>query len=113
MSQRNRERTSWLGVCLLVIGIIYLNKQFHWEYFHLQQWLPHYFFSWQSMLIVIGVLLLALGHRTGLTLVLIGAFFLFTDEIIYALRYFYQWWPLALIIVGVIMLTRSSLVQKS
>ena len=43
MSQRNIDRTNWLGVCLLVIGIVYLNKNFYWDFFQIQRLLTSLF----------------------------------------------------------------------
>ena len=112
MSQRNIDRTNWLGVCLLVIGIAYLNRNLHWDFFHINQYLPHYFFSWQAILIGVGFLLLLFGRGIGVVLMLVGAFFLFTKEAIYAISHVHQWWPIALIIVGVAMLVKSRTIQK-
>jgi len=113
MSQRNIDRTNWIGVCLLVIGIAYLSKSFHWDFFHVYNFLPSYFFSWQVILIVVGFLLMLFGRGVGLVLMLIGAFFLFTDEVFMAIAHIHQWWPIGLIIVGVLLLSRSKTVQKS
>ncbi len=113
MSQRNLDRTNWMGVCLLVIGVAYLNNNFHWDFFNIHFYLPHYLFSWQVILIAIGFLLMLLGRRAGLFLMLLGAFFLITDEIFMVIGHIYQWWPVALILLGVIMLARSRTVQKS
>jgi hypothetical protein len=107
MSKQNLERTNWLGVCLLVIGFAYLYKNHHWDFYFFQDLLPNYFFSWQAVLIVIGFLLLVFGRSGGLFLMLFGAFFLFTHEFIDIMRNIHQWWPLALILAGLIILTRS------
>ena len=114
MSQCNIDRTKWIGVSLLVIGIAYLSKSFHWEFFHVYNFLPSYFFSWEVILVVVGFMLMFFGRGTGLILVLLGTFFLFTDEIIFLpIGHIRQWWPIALVIVGVLLLTRSKTVQKN
>ena len=107
MSKQNRERTNWLGVCLLIIGIAYLYRNHHWDFYFFQDLVPAGYFSWPLILIVIGFVLLVTGRSGGLLLMLLGAFFLFTHEVISIFRDFHQWWPLALIIAGVIILTRS------
>ena len=113
MSQRNIDRTNWIGVCLLVIGIAYLSKIFHWDIFQIHHYLPRYLFSWQVILITVGFLLMLSGRGTGLFLILLGAFFLFTEEIFMAIGHIHQWWPVALSIVGIVLLARSRTVQKS
>jgi len=113
MSQRNIDRTNWIGVCLLVIGIAFLSKNYHWDFFQIRHYLPHYLFSWQVILITVGFLLMLFGRGTGLFLMLLGAFFLFTEEIFMTIAHIHQWWPVALIIVGVVLLARSRTVQKS
>ncbi len=106
MSKQNRERTNWLGVCLLVVGIAYLNRNLHWDFHIFQNILPGYFFSWQAILIIVGFCLLLFGRRGGLALMLIGAFFLFPHRLIHIFSEFHQWWPLALIVLGIVLLTR-------
>lgn len=112
MSQKNRERTNWIGVCLLVIGIAYLSKNHHWDFFNLHHYLPHNTFSWQVILVVIGFLLILVGRNVGIALMLIGAVFLFTEEILTAFIHFHQWWPLALIVAGIVLLARSGSGKK-
>ena len=112
MSKQNLERSNWLGVCLLVIGIAYLYRHLHWDFYFLQDFIPHRFLSWPAILMVIGFLLLVFGRTGGIFLMLFGAFFLFTHEFISIMRDFDQWWPIALIIVGVMLLTRGTQHRK-
>jgi len=97
----------------LVIGIAYLNKSFHRDFFQIQQYLPHYLFSWQAILIVVGFLLLLFGRGVGVCLMLLGGFFLFTKEFFMAIGHIHQWWPAILILVGIMILAKSRSVQKS
>ena len=112
MSKQNLERTQWLGVGLVVIGIAYLSKNLHWDFYFFQDFLPDYFFSWPSFLIIIGATLLLFGRGAGLVLIIIGAFFLFPHRIFAFIRDFHQWWPLVLIVIGVIILTKSGRIQR-
>lgn len=113
MSQRNKDRINWIGVCLLIIGVASLSKGFHWDFYHNFHFFPLFNMSWEIILIAVGFLLMLLGRGAGVTLMLIGGFFLFTDEVFMAIGNIHQWWPAALIIVGVVLLTRSKTVQKS
>lgn len=112
MSQQNKDRTTWIGVSLLVIGLIYLNKNFHWEFFSLFNYLPFDIYSWEIILIIVGLLLLLCGRSSGVFIMLIGAFFLFTEDFIMVITQFHEWWPVALIIVGVIILAKSTSTRK-
>lgn len=112
MSKQNLERTNWLGVCLLVIGFAYLYRHYHWDLHFFRDFLPGHFFSWQAIVIVIGFFLLVFGRRGGLFLMLFGAFFLFPHEFSRIFWNFHQWWPLALIVAGIIILTRSGRDRK-
>jgi len=113
MSQRNRDRTNWLGVCLLVIGLIYLNKQYHWDFLGFHHWLPNYHIGWEVMLMGIGLLLLITGRSMGLFLMLLGLFFLLPYSFYDLMHQLQQWWPLVLIIAGLSILVRSRTVVKN
>ena len=115
-SQSNKDRSTWIGVCLLVIGLIYANRYYHWDWFginfnlppgmHLN--LPFDIFSWPAILVVVGLCLLVVGRGVGTLLILIGGFFLFTSEFIWLVTHIHEWWPVALIIVGILILTKST-----
>ena len=107
MSKHNLERTNWLGVCLVVIGLAYMSKNYHWDFYFLQDFLPDYLFTWPSFLIIIGGALLLFGRSGGLILMLIGLFFLFPHKIFSLLGELHQWWPLILITIGILILTKS------
>ncbi len=107
MSRQNQERINWLGVGLVVIGIAYLSKNLHWDFYFLQDLLPDFVFSWPTFLVVIGILLLLLGRGAGLVLILIGAFFWFPHSMFAIIHDFHRWWPLVLIVIGVIIFTKS------
>ena len=112
MSKQNQERINWLGVGLVVIGIAYLSKNFHWDFYFFQDLLPDYVFSWPSFLMIIGAILLLLGRGVGLIILLIGAFFLFPQRFFWFIQDFHQWWPLILVVIGILMLTRSGWSHK-
>ena len=104
MSDQQKERVNWIGVSLLVIGIAFLYRKFEWQLFDL----PDFLYSWEYLLVVIGSILLLTGHRSGIPVLLVGLFFIFTEEFIHFFREFSDYWPIVLIIVGVSMLARSS-----
>lgn len=103
MSAQAKERRNWIGVSLLVIGAAFLSRNFHWDFFQI----PDYFYTWQFVLLGLGVLLLLLGRKSGVVLILIGGFFFFSDEIMGLFHNMSTWWPLILILIGIALLTQS------
>ncbi len=104
MSEQAKERRNWIGVSLLVIGAAFLSRNFNLDLFHI----PDYVYSWEFLLMAIGLILLLTGRRSGIALIAIGAFFLYTNEFMTAMYHFGSWWPIILIILGVILLLRPA-----
>ena len=91
MSDQQREKVNWIGVSLLVIGIAFLYRKFEWQLFDL----PDFLYSWEYILVVIGSILLLTGHRSGIPVLLVGLFFIFTEEFIHFFREFSDYWPVS------------------
>ena len=113
MSQRNNDRSTWLGVCLLVVGIVFANKYYHWNLLGFDLNLPFELFSWPAFLLVIGLLLVICGRGVGILLMLIGGFMLYTGEFIWVINNVHDWWPLAFVIIGILILTKSTSTKKA
>jgi predicted membrane protein len=73
---------------------------------------PVQIFTWPIIFIVVGLVLLLLRRGVGLLLIFIGAFFYFTNEFIWAISHLHEWWPVALIIVGVLILAKSTSAKR-
>jgi len=94
------------GIILILIGFILIAR--------ITDIIPHdfvqYIFTWQTLLILIGVVLISSRENksTGLILILVGGIFLLPDiiHIPFAIRRFF--WPILLISVGVIIILRSA-----
>ncbi len=110
MGRYNRQQTEggnnglWAGVIVLVIGILFFLNRLN---LHLPRWI----FSWQVILIVIGLVLGIRRQFQGAAwfiLVLIGGVFLANDmlELNWDIRRFL--WPSILVIVGVYLIGRSA-----
>ncbi|HPG10684.1 MAG TPA: LiaF-related protein [Chitinophagaceae bacterium] len=91
----------WTGAFILLIGIAALIKASVTD-------LPDWVFSWQTLLITLGVFI---GFRHGfrgaswLILILIGSIFLI-DDIIPDFSYHRYMWPMALIVIGLFFILR-------
>ena len=91
-----------LGAILILIGTYFLMRNLDL----LPSGFSQYLFSWQGIMIIIGTILLATkpDKATGLILITVGIFFLF-PEIWYIPGFNMQtWWPVLLIIVGLLLL---------
>ncbi len=98
-SKSNRRNTA--GIVLVILGLVFLAENL--DLLHL----PFNLISWKTILITIGVVLLALGERNGLVPLIIGGSFLVIDDIMYWNFNFRQLWPLFLVIIGVALLLRQ------
>jgi len=98
MSQ-NRKSASWMfGIILLVIGaLLFLEKQ---NFLFPHVYFPWWVFSWHTVLIVIGVILITTTSNRTAGLILIG---------IGALTILPHWWPLLLVLLGLYLLNKGSL----
>lgn len=108
MERIDKEKSSSNSV-RIVIGLVFLTLgaflfadrfdiiPFNWN---------HYIFTWQSLLIVIGLISLAKNESraTGVVLISIGAFFLAAKifGLPYQIRYFF--WPIVFVAIGLIMI---------
>lgn len=83
-----------IGILLIVVGALFLLDNFYIVDFYL----PPYLFSWKSILIIIGLLLLANSESkgTGIVLVLIGL-----------IGFFPEFWPLILVGLGGYIIIRN------
>lgn len=98
-------RKALLGLIILVLGLILLADNFNF----LTDNIKSIFFSWQMLLIGLGLLNLfsRKGHFGGLVLIIIGTFFLIPDIFKnLPFNFVSMLWPLILIIVGILIILR-------
>lgn len=102
--QRNTGRAI-LGIVLILIGIAFVGKTF--DVF--PHSIMHYIFTWQMILIVLGIIFLSSDHNktTGWILLVIGLVFLIPDivDVSYPVRRLF--WPSLLILIGILIIVRS------
>ena len=91
----NKKRRAILGLVFIIIGTILLLDNFNiipWE-------IRHYLFTWQIILIVIGVFQLLTGNKKGAFIMIgLGIFFWIPDYMHIDIE---DYWPVILIIIGV------------
>lgn len=99
-----------IGGIFIALGILLLLRNFDLFFF------PDYLFSWQTLLIGIGVLLLLSRDKKGggITLISLGVLFLIPDIFNVSLRNIFRFfWPLLLVGIGLLIIFRRSVSADS
>lgn len=96
MSQNNISARWVIGILLLVIGGMLLLERV--SLFSFNFYMPWWVFSWHTMMIIIGVIILTTtsNRSAGIIVIAIGVFTMLP-----------HWWPLLLILLGAYLLTRG------
>ena len=102
MNKTKQNNSAWAGIALVIVGLAFLTDNLHFLPFHI----PHYFFSWEMLFIVMGAAMLATGRRGGFVFLLIGAFFLIPEISGWPRLYVRDWWPLILVVIGISMIVK-------
>jgi len=102
----SKNKRYWFGIFLVLIGAILLLDNLYIFPFYL----PYYFFSWQSILIVIGLYLLLVKEKRekGLIVIIIGIVFLLPEIFNISTRRMFEFWPVILILAGIGILLRKT-----
>ncbi len=101
MSRAQHSKQS-LGAMLIVLGAVFLVDNLNLFPYDI----THYLFKWQSIMIIIGVVMLATKpeKNTGIILVAIGAFFLLPEFELLEWISLRTWWPAILIVAGLLII---------
>ncbi len=112
----NKDQTrNGLAIVLIVIGVLWIVKQtgflYGFPFFHINHifapvgkvfgGLAHIVFSWQMVLILVGLVLMAGRRSSGLVLLIIGGIFLLPGLFVFSGAVFFLLLPLLLIGVGI------------
>lgn len=111
MNERNQGRSrSVLGIVLLLVGVALIANQFNVIPFHLREML----FTWQALLILIGVIILTRrdNNFTGYILIGVGAFFMVPEYVDLPFEYRGLIWPIFIVLLGVLLIFRSGNIFK-
>lgn len=109
-----------LAILLIVIGLLWILKQsgafYGFPFFHMNHifapvgkvfgGLAHIVFSWQMVLILVGLVLMAGRRSAGLVLLIIGGIFLLPRLFVFSGAVFFLLLPLLLIGVGIAIVAR-------
>jgi predicted membrane protein len=101
--EQGSNRRFLFGIVLIVFGALWMLVKLH----IIPDSFSHMIISWQSLLIVIGIVTLINGNQTsGWILILIGSFFLLPHffDVPWELRRLF--WPMMLVVTGVVLLLR-------
>jgi predicted membrane protein len=95
-----------IGVVLLLIGATLIANQFNIIPFMIRDAL----FTWQAILIIVGVVMLTRkqDNFTGYILIGVGAFFLIPRFFDLPFEYRNMFWPVFLVLMGILLIFRST-----
>lgn len=98
-----------IGILLVIAGFILILEKTTVLPAPIDNFIDDIIFSWQMLLIVIGVITLAgSGNKTpGIVLIAVGGFFLIPDLFSDYFRSFNFFWPALFIVIGVVLLINS------
>ncbi len=111
-SSRGTDSRLIVGLIFLLLGFYFLLNNFNLIPFEL----PDFITSWQVLLILIGLLLMVSRERRGggIILVVVGIVFLLPEFFDVSVgEVVRQFWPLAFVIIGMVLLFRRSQEKKT
>lgn len=113
---QNPERNNRLiiGVLLIIAGLILMVKKTSVLPDSLEYFIDDVIFSWQMLLIAIGVVtLVGSDNKTpGIVLISVGGFFLIPELFTDFFRSFNFFWPALFIVIGVVLLINSKRIVR-
>lgn len=109
MERRKSDKRFYFGVILIAVGVILILERLNL----IPESMADMLISWQMLLIGIGALSLIGGNRTaGTILIVIGATFMVPELITVPHEIRRIYWPLILVILGILILMRQRDHQK-
>jgi predicted membrane protein len=103
----NKSRKMVFGLLILFIGIIFLFDNIGLLPYDVKDVL----FTWQMLLIAIGLLNISGGRNyfPGIIMIMIGAFFLIPHLIVFSFNFTKLFWPILLITIGLLIIFRQNI----
>jgi predicted membrane protein len=107
MENRNYDRRLWLGIAAILLGFLFLAKNFGILNYEIRR----YIFRWEVLLMFLGVVsFFGRGKRSGgIILFVIGAVFYLRDFFEYDFSFWQLFWPGILIFAGLMIIFRHRL----
>jgi predicted membrane protein len=101
------NRRNWLGIILVVLGLMFLMDNFDFPFFHFRPFI----FSWSTILLILGIIMVVnhKDHLVGYIFLVFGVIGTFH----HALPYFFDFdfsdlWPIILLVVGLWMILKRN-----
>ena len=103
-----------IGVLLIIAGLILIVKKSTVLPEPLDDFIDNIIFSWQMLLIVIGIIVLnGSDNKTpGIVMISVGGFFLIPELFTDFFRSFNFFWPALFIVLGIVLLVNSKRLVK-
>jgi predicted membrane protein len=100
-----RNKSLVFGLLVLGLGFVWLLHNFGW----INDWAWDIIFSWQTLLIAIGIINIANDSSRGMgwILIAIGGFFMVSDIYDLPTSFRHVFWPALLIIIGIVLIFGS------
>ncbi len=110
-SNYHKRNNYFTGLFFVVVGVVLLINKLN----IIPDFLSNIIFTWQALLIFIGIISIAKQNYTfGGMMIVIGGFFLIPEIIPFAFKFTYLFWPVLLIFAGIfIILKRNNRVHRS
>lgn len=110
MKNLKQNRTLGVGILIIIVGLGFLFRQMNIFSYGLE----NIVFSWQMLLILIGVFILGFGENKtfGFILLAVGGFFLLPEIFDFPYNFRNTFWPVLLILVGLFVLFNSGVFRK-
>ena len=107
METKNTNHKTIAGIIVLILGVALLLNNFDWIQFPVKQ----YIFSWKTLLIGIGVILIAAREKYVGGAFMIGLGLIFWSPEIFQHQFTLQqiFWPAMLIIFGVVLILKTAI----
>ncbi|MDZ7633000.1 MAG: DUF5668 domain-containing protein [Bacteroidales bacterium] len=98
-----------IGILLIIAGLILMVKKSTVLPEPLDNFIDDIIFSWQMLLVVIGVISLTGSENKtpGIVLIAVGGFFMIPELFTDFFRSFNFFWPALFIVIGVVLLVNS------
>jgi len=106
MDTQRKNSRAILGVILVAVGLLMIAGTMRWIPFEIRSWL----FSWQTIVLTIGAILLLTKENKGpgIILIIIGGFFLVVDTVDNAYYLHRLFWPSMIILIGLVFIIRGN-----
>lgn len=103
--KRTQSNTAIFGVALVFIGLAFIARQFDL----IPNRLTDALFSWQALLIFLGVIFITLrdSRVTGFILMAVGGFFLLPEIMDVSWEYRRLFWPVLFVVIGLLIIFKG------